>query len=266
MALYIVGGGLSSEYITLRAVKALARAKTIYIDTYTSIAPGLDEEYVSRLAPEARIVRATRYHLENEAYRIVQEAESSDVALLVPGDPLAATTHVALAVEAKKRGIEVVIVPGVSGLQAVIDTTGLQVYRFGKTVTLVYPEEGVKPYTTLSVIADNRARGLHTLVLLDLRLDQGRAMTVPEAVRLLLDLESEMVAEGMLSSAFLHESMLVGVARAGLPESLCVAGPPEAVAAASYPPPPHSLVVTAPSLHPVEEEALEVFCRTNPSE
>jgi diphthine synthase len=261
LALYIVGAGVSAEYLTLRALKALARASKIYIDTYTSIAPGIDEELFARLAPEAEIVKATRFHLEDEAYRIIEEASRGDVAILVPGDPLTATTHVAIAVEARKRGIDVVVVPGVSGIQAVIDQTGLQIYRFGRTVTLVYPEEGVKPYTTLEVIRDNRLRGLHTLVLLDLRLDAGRAMTIPEAVEIMLSLEKEMLAKGILEEGFLEDSLLVAVARAGLRDSKCVAGKPVEVAAAEYPPPPHSIVVTAPKLHPVEEEAISVFCQ-----
>lgn len=261
MALYIIGAGISSEYITLRALKYLSRASKVYIDTYTSIAPGIDEELVQRLTPEAEIVPAARLHLENQSHRIIEEARDANIALLVPGDPLIATTHIALAVEAKKRGVEVVIVPGVSGVQAVIDTIGLQFYRFGKPVTLVYPEDGVKPFSTLRVVAENRSRGLHTLVLLDLRLDEGRAMTVPEAVELLRQLEEELAANGEVEP-FLSSALLVGVARAGLPDTKCVAGDPGFVAAAEYPPPPHSLVVTAPRLHPMEEEALQALCET----
>jgi len=262
LPLYIVGAGISAEYLTLRALKALARADKIYIDSYTSIAPGVDEELLTRLAPEAVIVRAARFHLEDMSRRIIEEARQSHVAILVPGDPFLATTHSAIAVEARQRGVEVVIVPGVSGLQAVIDYTGLQVYRFGKVVTLVYPEDGVKPYTVLDVVRDNRERGLHTLILLDLRLDENKAMTIPEAVHILLELEEEMLRKGMLHTMHINKGLLVGVARAGLPDAKCAAGPPDFVAGTEYPPPPHSLVVAAPRLHPLEEEALHVFCTT----
>ena len=261
MALYIVGAGPGSEYLTLKAIKALARSRKIYIDTYTSIAPGVDEELVARLAPEAEVVRATRLHLEEESTRIIEEAREADIAILVPGDPLTATTHIALAVEARKRGVEAHIVPGVAGPLAVLDATGLQFYRLGKPVTLVYPEEGFKPYSTVETIHDNHRRGLHTLVLLDLRLDQGKAMTIPEAVKLLLDLEAELAKNGELEPV-LQEALLIGVARAGLPDQRCHAGPPGHVASQQYPPPPHSLVVAAPRLHPVEEEALRYLCDT----
>ncbi|BES80869.1 diphthine synthase [Pyrodictium abyssi] len=259
MTLYIVGAGVSSEYLSLKAIQVIGAADKVYLDTYTSIAPGVDRELVRRLNPRAEVVEAPRRLLEDEADKLIQEAREKTIVLLVPGDPLHATTHIALLVEARRRGVEAHVVPGVSGLQAVVDATGLQVYRFGKTVTLVYPEEGFKPYSTVEAIWANRERGLHTLVLLDLRLDAGRAMTVPEAIRILLELEEELAAEEHREPE-LPRVIVVGVARAGTSEQRCIAGSVDEVAAAEYPPPPHSLVVTAPRLHPMEEEALEVLC------
>ena len=259
MTLYIVGAGISSEYLTLKAIQVIGAADKVYLDTYTSIAPGVDRELVSRLNPRAEIVEAPRHLLEDDADKLIQEAREKTIVLLVPGDPLHATTHIALLLGARRRGVEAHLVPGVSGIQAVIDATGLQVYRFGKTVTLVYPEEGFKPYSTIEAIWVNRERGLHTLVLLDLRLDTGRAMTVPEAIHILVELEKELAAEERKEPE-LHRAVVVGVARAGTSEQRCIAGSVDEVAAAEYPPPPHSLVVAAPRLHPMEEEALEVLC------
>ena len=261
MALYIVGAGVSSEYLTLKALRAIMLADKVYIDTYTSIAPGVDELLVERLNPTAEIVRATRATLEEKAHRLIEEARTQNIVVLVPGDPHYATTHIAILVEARQRGVEAHLVPGVSGIQAAVDQTGLQVYRFGRIATLVYPEEGLKPYSTLEAVAENYRRNLHSLVLLDLRLDQGKAMTIPEAVNILTSLERELAEAGELEP-FLAKTVMVGVARAGLPEAKCVAGPPGVVAAANYPPPPHTLIVTAPRLHPVEEEALRVLCET----
>ena len=260
MPLYLVGAGIASTYLTLRALQVIGSADKVYIDAYTSIAPGIDEELVARLNPEAEVVRASRSLLEDYSERIIEEARGKRVVVLAPGDPLTATTHISLIVEAKKRGVEVHIVPGVGGPQAAMTVTGLQFYRFGKPVTLVYPEEGLRPYSVVETIAENRARDLHTLVLLDLRLDAGKAMTVPEAVKILADLEAELASREPGFKPFLNEAILVGIARAGLPDQRCVAGPPGFVAAADYPPPPHSLVVTAPRLHPMEEEALKLLC------
>ena len=261
MTLYIAGFGTSLDYVTRRLLEVLREADKVYIDSYTSIAPGLDPDTVSRLAPRAEVVAADRAMLEEKQSVIIEEARERNIVVLVPGDPMLATTHVTLRIEAVKRGVPVELIHGLSGLQAVVSFTGLQVYRFGRTVTLVYPEpdKGFKPYSTVEYIWDNLRRNLHTLVLLDLRLDQGRAMTIREAVPILLELEEELSREEGVEP-MIAEGILVGVARAGTREAKCTAGAPEKVAAAEYPPPPHSLIVTAPRLHPVEEEALRAFC------
>ncbi len=258
MTLYIAGFGTSIEYVSRKLLEVLASADKVYIDSYTGIAPGLDPDTVSRLAPRAEVVTADRRLLEQEQGRIIEEAREREVVVLAPGDPMLATTHVTLRIEAARRGVRVELIHGLSGLQAVISLTGLQVYRFGRTVTLVYPD-AFKPYSTVEYIWENLERGLHTLVLLDLRLDEGKAMTIPEAVELLLGLEEELSREEGVEPR-IRSRVLVGVARAGTSEAVCVAGSPSVVANAEYPPPPHSLIVTAPRLHPVEEEALEAFC------
>jgi diphthine synthase len=258
LALYIVGGGVSLEYLTLRALEVLGRVDKVYVDTYTSIAPGLDVDTLSKIL-RVEVVAADRVMLEQKSHMIVLEAREKDIAILVPGDPLTATTHIALALEARRAGVRVEIVPGVSGLQAVIDATGLQAYRFGKIVTLVYPEETYKPYSTVETVWFNYSNNLHTLVLLDLRLDEGKAMTIPEAVDILLQLEREYARETGRETV-LEGALLAGVARAGLREQKCVAGRAEDLKREDYPPPPHSLVVVAPKPHPMEVEALKAFC------
>ncbi len=258
MALFIVGAGPSIEYLTIRALEAIGGADKIYIDSYTSIAPGVDRETLSKLT-RGEVVEASRYMLEQGASRIIEEARSKNVVILVPGDPLIATTHVALAVEARKAGVEVHIVPGVSGVQAVIDATGLQFYRFGKPVTVVYPEEGYKPYSIVETIWFNYSNNLHTLLLLDLRLDEGKAMTIPEALEVLEQLEEEYARE-QKRQPIVGSALLVGVARAGLRDQYCLAGRINELKAAKYPPPPHSIVVVAPKPHPMELEALATLC------
>ncbi len=256
MPLYIVGSGLSADYLTLKAISVLHNADKVYVDTYTSIAPGVDAELVKRLAPKAIVVAASRRLLEDEAYRVIEEAKKLNVVILVPGDPMIATTHVSILVEALKRGVSVEVVPGVSGVYAAISVTGLHFYRFGKPVTLVYPEEYYKPFSVIETIYDNYDRGLHTLILLDLRLDEGKAMTIPEALRILIELEKSYEA----SRHLMERVKLVGVARAGLPDQYCAYGNISQLASKRYPPPPHSLIVLAERLHPVEEEALRLVC------
>ena len=153
------------------------------------------------------------------------------------------------------------VVPGVSGIQAVIDATGLQFYKFCHPITLVYPET-FKPFSVVETIWDNMARNLHSLVLLDLRLDENRAMTINEAVEILLRLEDELAAERRVEPR-IRSAIIVGVARAGLPDAKCKAGKPSTLLEEEFPPPPHSLIVTAPRLHPIEAEALRTLCECN---
>ncbi len=250
--LYIVGLGPGAGYLSLKALAALGRASKVYVDEYTSLVYG-DVVAVLRSVSGGVVVPVQRRVLENESWRIVEEAREEDVAVAVPGDPLTATTHNALRLEALRRGVAVEVIPGVSGLQLVVAETGLSWYRFGRPVTLVRPEYGVKPYSVLDVIRGNLDRGLHTLLLLDLRLDEGYMMTIPEAV----DLLEEMAEE----KGIRLDAVYVGVARAGFPDSLCIASRrPGTLAEPRWPPPPHSIVVASTPLHPVEEESLRRLC------
>ncbi|NPA05427.1 MAG: diphthine synthase [Crenarchaeota archaeon] len=254
MTLYIVGLGPSPAYLSLRAISVLSRASRIYVDSYTSIGFGDVLQLVRGLAgPGVVVAPVERRVLEEGAARIIEEARSSDVAVAVVGDPLTATTHNALRLEAMRKGVRVEVVPAVSGLQMVVAETGLSWYKFGRPVTLVRPEYGVKPYSVLDVVAENLGRGLHTLLLLDLRLDEGYMMTIPEALRLLREMASEKGA--------VIDAVYVGVARAGFPDSMCRASrSPGLLEEERWPPPPHSIVVASPRLHPVEEESLRRLC------
>jgi diphthine synthase len=99
---------------------------------------------------------------------ILQSAKSEQTALIVPGDPMVATTHVSLILSAKKLGIKVEIFHASSILPAAAGEAGLQVYKFGKTVTLAYWRENYKPMAAYGVISENLSRNLHTLLLLDI--------------------------------------------------------------------------------------------------
>ncbi|BEP18222.1 diphthine synthase [Pyrofollis japonicus] len=259
MPLYLVGAGPSRQYLTLKALELIKAADKIYIDTYTSIAPGLSRQTVSELSSRAEVVEAPRRLLEDEAHKIIEEAKNKNIVVIVPGDPLFATTHVSLLVEALRRGIHAEAIPGVSGIQAVIDATGLQFYKFCRPITLVYPEQGYKPFSVVETIWQNMERNLHSLILLDLRLDEGKAMTIPEAVNILLRLEEEFASMERKQTR-LSDALMVGVARAGLSDSKCIAGKPARLLEEEFPPPPHTLIVPAPRLHPMESNALGVLC------
>ena len=166
------------------------------------------------------------------------------------GDPFSATTHVELRLRAKKQGIPVLIVHGASALTAVPGLLGLQHYKFGRTTTLPFPEKGYFPESPYDMIAENRSRGLHTLVLLDIQADKGRLMTANDGMGILSELENRK------RGGILGPDALVGVvARAGSALPVVRAGRLAVLAKEDFGPPHHSIVVPG-KLHFMEAEAL----------
>ena len=67
----------------------------------------------------------------------------------------------------------------------------MQFYKFGRTTTLVYPENDYFPESPYDVLVENKTRGLHTLVLLDIHAQENRYMTANEGIQLLLTINSK---------------------------------------------------------------------------
>jgi diphthine synthase len=201
--LVLAGLGLSAGHITLGLLEYLDRARKIYLDAYTmpvdaSLAELLERRYGGKL------VVSRRRDLEEGYLRILEEAREGVVVVLVPGDPLVATTHISLVVEARRRGIKARVLPGISGVLASMTSTGLSYYKFGKTATIPGPWRGVEPYSTLETIYSNMCTGAHTLLLLDID-DGGNQLDPVQGLETLLGLE-ERVELRVLSEA---ESLIV---------------------------------------------------------
>lgn len=248
--LVFVGLGLDPGDLNLKAIHYMKIADEVILDTYTSILPKDYYEFLEKLVVGKKITYARRGDLEGgEARRIAEEARNKNIIILTPGDPFIATVHDAIRVEALARGVEVVVVNNVSILTKAIAKCGLQSYKFGKMVTLVYPDVS-KPYSVINVIYDNLSRNLHTLLLLDLRLEENRLMKIPEAIDLLIDMDYE---------GKLRDKISVAIARLGFREEFVVADRFVNLKKYTYPDPPHSLIITS-TLHPIELENLYYIC------
>lgn len=244
--LVFIGLGYSFKHLTIEALEELRTADVIYIDTYTSLYEDSFER-LSSINSRAEYINAQRKDLEGSAImKVINEALHKKVVIAVPGDPFIATTHDAILSEAIKHRVPYKIVNGISIFTMVYGRVGLQSYRFGKPVTLVYPIY-FKPYSTIEVIYDNLSRKLHTLVLLDLRVDESKAMSIPEAVDIIIDLDEKKL---------LKSNLAVGLARLGWKDEKICADTLEKLKNHDYPPPPHSLVVIG-GLDPVEEEFIK---------
>jgi len=250
--LWFIGLGLSDERgLSARAWDALRSAEEVFAEEYTAVAP---EGTIERLGTGlGRPVRCLdRSLLESERPILEALGRSPRVALLVVGDPFAATTHVALRLAAERAGHSWKYVPNASILNAAAGYLGLMHYRFGRTVSLPFPEPGFTPRSPLEQIAGNRERGLHTLVLLDLRPADGRFLTGNAALSLLRERDPE----GIVIPA---QAPVAVAARVGRDDAAGWFGPLEELARLDLGAPMHTVVVPAPELHFEEAAALERY-------
>ncbi len=188
--LYIVGLGLGSGDLTINALNVIRNVDVVFMETYTSKAPRDLIKYVESIRRDIRPV--SREDLENRSGDIIMRelANGRNAALLVIGDPMIATTHAAMAVIARRRGFDVKVVNSVSIVCALISQLGLSPYKLGPIATVTYPRMGVLSTRAYDVLSDNLERGLHTILLLDIR-DDGGFMSANEAVDILRRLEEE---------------------------------------------------------------------------
>jgi diphthine synthase len=178
--LYMIGLGLNDEKdLTLKAVET-AKKCDCYCELYTNIWQGSLENLKNLIGKEIKVLK--RKDLEEGQETFIEKAKTTDIALFVPGDPLAATTHIDLVYEAKRRKIPVKIIHNASIFSA-IGETGLQIYKFGKTATV--PMNG-KLENVKTTIKNNKKLGLHTLLLLDIDRENNINMNVKDAIKLLL--------------------------------------------------------------------------------
>ncbi|EXC00971.1 putative diphthine synthase [Morus notabilis] len=269
--LYIVGLGLGDERdITLRGLEAVKQCDMVYIEAYTSLLSfGLSSNGLSTLEKlyGRPVILADREMVEEKADEILSAARASDVAFLVVGDPFGATTHTDLVVRAKKLGIAVIVVHNASVMNA-IGICGLQLYRYGETISIPFFTETWRPDSFYEKIQSNRNLGLHTLCLLDIRVKEPtleslcrgkkqyeppKFMTIKTAIGQLLEVEQ---TKG--ESVYSEDTLCVGFARLGSEDQIIVAGSMRELQLIDFGPPLHCLVITG-NTHPVEEEMLDFY-------
>ncbi len=252
--LAFIGLGLHDENsISLAGLRELERAETVFAESYTSF---LSDGSLDRLSAKIGkgIEVLSREDVE-KGKRILDECATRNVAFLVAGDPMIATTHVDLRIRAAMQDSDTAIVHGASAITAVPGILGLQSYKFGRTTTLATPQEGYFPISPYEIVNENLSRGLHTLVLLDIDADAERYMTASEGLNLLMRME-KLAGLGALS----ENTLACVVARAGAPDCVARAGRIADLAEMDFGPPMHSIVIPG-RLHFMETEALKMFAQ-----
>jgi diphthine synthase len=258
--LTFVGLGLYDERsVTVAGREAIRSCDRAFAEFYTSDLVGTTVEDLAAHHGVDVVVR-DRAGVERDPEPILDAAADEDVCFLAAGDAMVSTTHVDLRLRAEARGVETRVVHGVSAASAVPALCGLQNYRFGKAVTLPFPDAhgaGAVPPSVVESVEANLARGLHTLSYLDITADDEQ-----RARRAARRGDSETrgtymtgdVAAGLLVEGW-EDRLGVVVARAGSPDPVVAADRLSALAEREFGGPLHALVLPG-SLHHVEREAL----------
>jgi diphthine methyl ester synthase len=225
--------------------------------------------------------------VESSSDEILNGAQRVDVAFLVVGDPFrysiasmyqhcaqtkslydSATTHTDLVLRARELSIPFQAIPNASIMSA-IGNTGLQLYNYGQTVSMVFFTESWKPSSFYDRVKENTQIGLHTLILLDIKVKEQslenlargrkiyeppRFMTVAQCAQQMLETESER-KEG----AYGEGSLAVGAARIGAKDQTMAAGTLKELCDIDLGPPLHSLVLLGKRTHELERDFIRAF-------
>ena len=249
--LYLIGIGLKPEHLTEEALDVLKKCGKVFLESYTSVyssgSTGKLEEMIGK-----KVEKLFRENVESGFGDVLEQAKLEDVALLVYGNSLSATTHVQVLLDARKEKVQVKVLPGISILDF-LGQTGLSVYKFGRTVTVVRPKENYAPESFYSEILENKKRGLHTLCLLDIEVEGHfeQLMSVKAGVKRLLEIEKGKEGSEIAGAEF------VAIAKAGSSEEKVLFGDAKKMQEA-FLDVPASLIVCG-ELSEKEREFLEEF-------
>jgi diphthine synthase len=234
MALYLIGMGISLDF-TLEGIRIAKQCKEVYLEGYTG-ALSADISKIIQKTLGRDIIPLEREDVESNV--LLEKAGRKDIVLLSAGDPLTATTHISLLLEAKKRGIKTKVIHNSSVYTAAAGKAGLQIYRFGKTATLVNQRTNYKPTSSLDIIRSNLGANMHTLVLLD---TEPQPMEAKTALEMLSEFENAVV-----------------LSRLGYKDEKITFGKPLELTNKNLGKSPFTIIIPA-KLHVVEEEYLELL-------
>ncbi len=241
MKLTLVSIGINSHMdMSLKGVEAARQADRVYAEMYTMKMDTTLHELEELVGKP--ITPLPRGGMEEKGDELIKAAKEMDVAVLVGGDALSATTHISLLLDAKQEGVETEVIHGSSIFTSITDT-GLSIYKFGKTITVPFPEKGPVD-SVLRTLRENHEYGNHTLMLLDLNMEEDRYLSINDAIKRLFETEK-----------FPRDSLLIGVARLGSRFPTIKADAAEALLRYDFGNPPHALIAPG-RLHFLEEDAL----------
>jgi len=252
MTLYFIGIGLGDENdISCKGLETIKQCTVVYLENYTSFIETTKEQLEKFY--NKKIILADRDLVENKAEQtILKDAQTNNVAFLVIGDPLAATTHTDLFLRAKKLNIEVKLIHNTSVFTAVTET-GLQLYKFGPTTSIPFTDKETLPETPYNNIRENLSRGLHTLVLLDLKPTEKKFMNIKTGINYL-----EFIEIKLKGNVLTADKKIIGCAALGTKNTEIAYGTAEQLKQHNFTKILQCIIIPG-KLHFMEEEFLEQF-------
>lgn len=232
--LHLIGLGLEDDEITVKGFEALKNAEKVFAEFYTNTET-MDLDALEEKTGTT-IEKLEREKVEQQD-RVIESARKLDTAFLVSGDPLTATTHYDIKHRAEKEGVETRVIHAPSIFTSIAET-GLNAYKFGRTVTL--PRDS-SPRSVVEHITLNDSVGLHTLVLLDIDYSADRAASK------LIDMEPELAGrETVVLERANHSSQDISVLKLEELQGMELGGTP------------HCLILPGETSH-MEDEFLEAY-------
>ncbi|MCF7871854.1 diphthine synthase [Candidatus Woesearchaeota archaeon] len=263
MTLHIISLGLGNlRDITINGMNAIMKSKLVFLENYTAIMNCTQKEMENFY--QKKIILATRELVEKESDKILNPAKTENIAFLVVGDAFGATTHADLFLRAKEKNIQIKIYHNASIMNA-IGETGLELYKLGKTTSVVFDDNNWLPETPYNVINENLKRGLHTLCLLDIKVaeptpenirkeldkpEPPRFMTINKAIKILKKLE-----EKKQNKIISDETIGIGIARIGAEDQIIKTATLKELEQTNFGKEMHSLIIPG-KLHEIEEQMI----------
>ncbi len=250
--LSIVGLGLNPGHLTVEALETLRACQKAYLEDYTSQYSSGSLQETEKLIGKP-FLPLGRKQVEEEFSAVLDEAKLKDVCLAIFGNPLDATTHVQILLDAKEKQVLTQVLPGI-GIFDFSASSGLDRYKFGRTTSIVFHEDGFEPESFYDVILENKKLGLHTLCLLDIKKEESRLMTIRHGLSVLESIEERR------EKNVLGESIMVGMTAMGGSVAQIKAGTMNQLKVCDFISFPQSLIVCG-KLNEKEIEALKGLAR-----
>jgi len=251
--LWFVGLGIYGQKgLSAKALELLKSVDTIYVEKYTSPVSDHDVDALKNsLNKEIKIV--PRWFIE-DGREILESAKGNDVALVVYGDPLIATTHLELRVRAEKNGIKSRVLHASSSITSIVGECGLHMYKIGRIITLVSEAQAVT--SIYYTIYSNLVAGSHTLILLEYNQEKNFFMKPSDALSMLLECEKDQKHDAITESTF-----AIVASRIGRDDQEITSGKIGSLLQHDFGAPPHSIIITG-NLHFTEIDALKALSKT----